>query len=157
MTLYQAVQLDVERQVLAFFGSLEKEEAQGRLALGEAVERWIRWSQEFLTRHPHLGRLELRWFLEGGTPGRPDDVARVVAPLRLIAALLQSHMPPDRAEDAALVVLLVTAAGLVVFSDSPTQQALLGGSVLREASVRARIARFAQSLITDLIEKEGTS
>lgn len=153
-TLYQAVQRDVDRKVLTFFRGLDKEAAQGQLSLDEALRRWIGWSLDFLTEHPHLARLELRWFLEGADPLRPHDVERGAAGLRFISAMLASHMPPDRAEDAPLVVLAMTGAGLVALSDSPTQQALLGGSVVRDPALRSRLARFAHRLLTDLIGKE---
>lgn len=154
-TLYQAVQRDVERKVLDFIRGLDKQEAQGQLSLEEAIERWIRWSLDFLAQHPHLGRLQLRWFLEGSDPRRPRDVAHGAAPLRFIATVLASRMPPGRAENATLIVLLMTAAGLVVMSDSPTQQALLGGSVLRDAALRSQLARFALRLLTGLVGEEG--
>lgn len=153
-TLYQAVQRDVDRQVLAFFRGLDKEAAQGQLSLDEALRRWIGWSLDFLTQHPHLGRLELRWFLEGTNPRRPRDVERGAAGLRFISAMLASRMPPGRAQDAPLIVLLMTGAGLVALSDSPTQQALLGGSVLRDAALRSRLGDFAHRLLTGLIGKE---
>lgn len=154
-TLYRAVQQDVERRVLDYFRRLGSEQSQGRLSLEEAARRWMRWSIDLLTEHPHLGRLELRWFLEGHEPGRPNSVARGVAPFRAIVELLRSRMSPERAGDADLVVLLVAAAGLVAFSDAPTQQALIGGSVLRDAAVRDRYARFAERLLAHAIGRES--
>jgi AcrR family transcriptional regulator len=154
-TLWEAVRRDLDRQVLAFFASLDREEARGALTLDEALGSWIRWSLDFLSQSPHLARLQLRWFLEGPDPRRPREVERNAAPFRFVSEMLAARMPPGRAEDASLVVLLMTAAGLVVMSDSPTQQAFLGGSVQRDTALRARLDRFAHGLLGGLIGKEG--
>jgi AcrR family transcriptional regulator len=150
-TLYQAVLRDCDRRFLGFLGELEKESAQRGMSLDEQIDRWVAFSFDFLEQHPEAAQLRLRWFVQGPPDGVPDDLAREVALLRYAGGVVEARMAlPDR-DESLLIVLLVLVAGLFLFSDSPAQRELLGGSVQRDPALRARVARFARDLLGRLL------
>ena len=149
-TLYQAALRDCDRHVLAFLASLDKESVQRELSLDEQIERWIEWSFDFMTRHPEAVRLRLRWLLQGAPAGVPDDTGREVALLRFGASFVESRVAKPDGGEALLTVLAILYTGMLLFSDSRMQRELLGGSVLRDAELRARVASFARDLLRKL-------
>lgn len=149
-TLYQAVLRDADRRFLAFFASLEKESAQREMSLDEQIERWIQFSFDFLIRNPEAARLRLRWILQGSPPGVPDELARGVTLLRYVSGVVEARMARPSRDEAMLIVLLVLTAGLFLFSDSTFQRELLGGSIVRDPELRARVAGFARDLLRRL-------
>jgi AcrR family transcriptional regulator len=150
-TLYQAALRNCDRQFVAFFTSLEKESAQREMTLEEQIDRWIEFTFDFLDSHPDAARLRLRTMVQGSPKDVPGDVAREVTLLRFVASVVESRMARPNTGEAILVVLLVLVGGMYLVTDSPVQRELLGGSVERDPTLRARVARFAHDALLRLL------
>ena len=152
-TLYEAVCRLHARELMAFLERASSDEESRALPVGDRIQVWVDAAIEFLAARPPIAPLALQSVADQTPPAIPSLFRHDLSLFRGIESALGKEMPAGENEiEPIFAMLAVFYFSVVAFSDSPLQQALLGGSVYDDAAVRARVAQFARSLLGRLTE-----
>lgn len=145
--LYEAVCRLHAKQLLRFVDGAGL--STGDRPMADAIGDMI----EFLASHPHIAPLALQSVADQSPPELPSLFSHDVSAFRFVEKAVRDRSPDDaEAVEPILTVLTVFYFAAVAFCDSPLQRALLGGSVYHDAEVRGRVAHFASSLASRLVD-----
>jgi len=151
--LYEAVCRQHARELMAFLSEAGAETAPEGPPLAAELARWIDAAAGLFAERPAIARLALQSVTDRAPVGIASLFSHDVSLFRQLESRLRKAMADDPPSvEPILVVLSLFYFGIVVFSDSPLQQALLGGSVCEDADVRQRVTSFAQALLARLTE-----
>ncbi|MFQ5416834.1 MAG: TetR/AcrR family transcriptional regulator [Myxococcota bacterium] len=150
-TLYEAVCRLHARELMAFVERVGRDVETEGLSLGGQIQHWVEAAVELLAQRPPMAPLALQSVADQTPPEIPTLFRHDVSLFRGVERALRKEIPAGEHDvEPILAVLSVFYFSVVVFSDSPLQRALLGGSVYGDAEVRARVARFAGTLVARL-------
>ena len=151
-TLYEAVCRLHAREVMGFLADVQRDVSAPELPLAERLAAWVDATAELFARRPPIAPLALQSVLDQSPADLPSLFLHDVSLFRRIESMFRkAKADGDPDVEPVLAVLSIFYFGILVFSDSPLQQALLGGSVNDDAEVRARVARFGRALIARLL------
>jgi AcrR family transcriptional regulator len=147
--LYEAVCRFHARPLLSAIEKARRGTKGERLAPAEQLARGIDHAIALMLEHPAIAPLAVQSVSLNDAPELPTLFRHDVSLFRLLESEVGKHM---RAGDAAdvepmLAILAVFYFAIVAFSDSPLQQALLGGSVYESRALQERIRRFGRTLL----------
>lgn len=153
-TLYEAVCRLQARHLLAFIERAQADVAAEDLSAAERVGRLVDHVFELFSKRPAVAPMALESVSGQAPPDLPTLFQHDIAVFQMAAAQLAKLMPAGRArEDDPMLVLLSTFYfSIVAFSDSPLQQALLGGSVYQSKALEERLKSFARRALEGLVE-----
>jgi len=147
--LYESVCRWHARQLFGF--ATTTSEASGRGGLDAQVEAAV----QFIAARPHIASLALQSVANQTPPEIPSLFQHDVSAFRAVEETVRKERAGDTSDlEPIFAVLSVFYFAVVLFCDSPLQQALLGGSVREDEQVQERVTRFAKGMVAQLVRAQ---
>lgn len=150
-TLYEAVCRLQARQLLGFVERTNPTAGHEALSPSERIDRWIDACVDLLIGNPAIARLAWQSVSGQTAPDLPTLLRHDVAVFRSLQGEIAETIGTRDHGDAALSLLALFYFAVGVFSDSPLQRALLGGSVYESPELRQRVREFFRLLAHRLL------
>jgi hypothetical protein len=119
----------------------------------EQLAYWAEQVIDLLVEHPAVAPLALQSVSGQAPEDLPALLRHDVDLFRSLESEIRKRMTRSGKEsvEPILVLLCLFYSAIVLFSDSPLQQQLLGGSVYNDADVKQRVKHFMHTLASRLV------